>query len=140
MKFFAFRYDKNYDLKPSLLSMVDEKYDFKDKDKFIVYLKNNVNGLAGYMGEFTCLMDPDHIAYSESYNTDGVWVWTTQMIHYIECHHLVIPEDFRAHIEKNNFIMPVLTEEKLEAIVEKLPYLFTIGIHWTPPNGYDESL
>ena len=54
--------------------------------------------------------------------TDGVWVWPEGLVHYIEAHELVLPEEFLATMEQNQWRVPEV--DNIDEIIE---------------NGYDIS-
>ncbi|MBT2366050.1 hypothetical protein J7E88_12215 [Streptomyces sp. ISL-10] len=40
--------------------------------------------------------------------TDGAWLWRQDFPHYVEAHHVVLPEAFIAHVRGQNYQMPTL--------------------------------
>lgn len=46
--------------------------------------------------------------------TDGEWLWDNTLTYYVENYHFQISNEFVAHMKKNNWKVPKLTEEELE--------------------------
>ena len=43
------------------------------------------------------------VAGGEIFYSDGVWVWSKWITHYIMAHGLLLPEDFLIHIRENDY-------------------------------------
>ncbi|MFF7127965.1 hypothetical protein [Streptomyces sp. NPDC008240] len=41
--------------------------------------------------------------------TDGTWLWRLDFPHYLETHHVALPEAFIAHVRNLNYKMPTIT-------------------------------
>lgn len=39
---------------------------------------------------------------------DGEWAWTSNSFHYVQHYHVRIPEEFRSHMESNNWQVPLV--------------------------------
>lgn len=45
--------------------------------------------------------------------TDGVWLWRQDLAHYVERHHVPVPDDFLRFVGESGFRMPVLSDSDL---------------------------
>jgi hypothetical protein len=46
--------------------------------------------------------------------TDGVWVWTQEFIHYVDCHYVPIPQQFQIFLKERSY--KLFENENLEKI------------------------
>jgi len=46
--------------------------------------------------------------------TDGTWVWTSDVMYYVEKYHIQLPDDFLTHMELNNWQCPHVNTSDLE--------------------------
>lgn len=89
-----------------------------DIDKVITYLRNSPNILRSFSIPTNCMFCDKYHGDPNSYYYDGVWLWPEWLIHYVECHDVILPEEFLAHIKSKNYI-PV---DSVEFTVEGLPW------------------
>jgi hypothetical protein len=45
--------------------------------------------------------------------TDGEWLWRDDLAHYVERHHVRLPEDFLESVRANGYQIPEITETTL---------------------------
>ncbi len=107
----------------SYISIEKKHYD----GRLIEYITDETNMLFVGNGVTKCLINKEKSVRSELLS-DGVWVWATDIYHYIKNHNFILPEIFENHIQKNNYIMPKLTESEkkelrleVQALVKSLP-------------------
>ncbi|MFJ2215616.1 hypothetical protein ACIQVO_25130 [Streptomyces sp. NPDC101062] len=53
-----------------------------------------------------------HSAGCSSLLTDGTWLWRLDFPHYVETHHVVLPESFTEHVRGQGYRMPALVTER----------------------------
>lgn len=61
-------------------------------------------------------------AFIEGLNllTDGCWLWYSDLAHYVGCYHVELDPAFVEHARSNNWAVPQLSDEHLEAMVTLL--------------------
>lgn len=47
--------------------------------------------------------------------TDGTWLWRRDLPHYVETHHVLLPEAFLEHVRRLNYHMPALISAQFAA-------------------------
>ncbi|MFJ4774278.1 hypothetical protein ACIP88_35085 [Streptomyces uncialis] len=52
--------------------------------------------------------------------TDGVWIWPSDLVHYLRTYHVVLPEEFLEHMASRSWVVPELDDAELDAICERL--------------------
>ena len=107
----------------TLLSEFDSNIDPKSDYSFelIDYLESGIK-LTGLRCEFECLLTREEIEGTYTY-TDGEWVWTSELIHYVKYHRLKIPEELLSHMAENGYAIPSIEEigvKRLEYITNSL--------------------
>ncbi|MDX3658654.1 hypothetical protein PV646_15215 [Streptomyces sp. ID05-26A] len=56
--------------------------------------------------------------------TDGVWFWSGTLVHYLRRYHVVLPDEFLAHMAANGWQVPRMTDdEALAAACLRHPFL-----------------
>ncbi|WP_405725409.1 YrhB family protein [Streptomyces sp. NBC_01537] len=52
--------------------------------------------------------------------TDGTWFWHSDLVHYIEQHHLQLPPDFVDHARSNSWAPPQVSPQRLRDLEQEL--------------------
>ncbi|TQF16441.1 hypothetical protein FJV41_08130 [Myxococcus llanfairpwllgwyngyllgogerychwyrndrobwllllantysiliogogogochensis] len=52
--------------------------------------------------------------------TDGAWIWTDVLAHYVEKHGVALPQDLLEHMRAQDWHCPVLTQQQLIEVSEEL--------------------
>ncbi|MEH1014099.1 hypothetical protein V6U90_13435 [Micromonospora sp. CPCC 206060] len=52
--------------------------------------------------------------------TDGKWIWPSDLVYYLRTYHVVLPDEFLAHMASHGWVVPELGEAELDAICEQL--------------------
>ncbi len=50
--------------------------------------------------------------------TDGVWVWPTDLVYYVEKYHAELPAEFVSHMESAGWVCPQLSREHVTRVFE----------------------
>lgn len=112
-------YFENQNIRISLIELKNKKAEYP-KEKVIDYLKNG-HYISGHRGYTKDLFDESKkTAGGKSEITDGMWVWTQDVIYYIENYNIGLPDEFLIHMEKNNYKVPKITEQIIYEIGEGL--------------------
>ena len=88
--------------------LVRRKWISADKKALLVtYLKAGAT-CESYRGmsycRFRCGIEDSKMGHRDF--TDGIWIWPEGLYHYVEQHELMLPNDFVAHCEAGNWIVP----------------------------------
>ena len=77
------------------------------EQKILHYLNGGRN-IAHTMGVVKDYLDPQGkiIMLGPDNYTDGTWVWTSDVMYYVEKYHIQLPDDFLAHMARNNWRCP----------------------------------
>ena len=51
--------------------------------------------------------------------TDGVWIWSTDIIYYVEKYFLKLPSEFLSEMKKLNWQTTTLSQAQKQALIEK---------------------
>jgi hypothetical protein len=64
--------------------------------------------------------------------TDGTWLWRQDFPHYVETHHVQLPEAFIAHVRGLNYRMPALVTARFAPLCnETMPLVgWASGVPW----------
>lgn len=120
---YSFENQKN--ILVSLIELKNKKVEYP-KEKILDYLKQGYF-LLGFRGYSKDIFEPSNLI--ESGGTlygDGEWVWTHDVIYYVQNYNIGLPDDFLSHVEMLHYIIPKLTKQ---AIYEfKQPLLNIIRI------------
>lgn len=102
-------YGKGYEAYPSILDFVDEGLNGTyDRSRLVKYIRSGyalaTTSRRYYPHPLTGVIKMGSICY----RTDGVWLWLDDLAEYIEKNNVVIPQAWYAHVQSNQFIIPVL--------------------------------
>ena len=90
----------------------------RSESKIVEYLRSG-HMLAGVMEGMLDIVDgtpfPEGSGCS-SLLTDGIWLWRQDLAHYVERHHVGLPDDFVAALVESGFRMPDLSPQDLAAL------------------------
>lgn len=84
--------------------LISSTWDAKKRQCVIQYLRSGLE-LGGYLGYSWCRFRcgiPDEQMGSRDL-TDGLWVWPEGLVHYVEAHGIILPDDFVSHAEDNQW-------------------------------------
>lgn len=91
---------------PNLSAFQCVNWEEYDKNRVCQYLKDG-KMFEGYFGFSSCRIC-NKLKNGALELTDGVWVWPEGLAHYVECHDILLPEEFFQHILSNNGKVPNL--------------------------------
>ena len=82
-------------------SILVEKINYP-RDRVLAYLKSGVEIFA-WLEYVSCMYScvNKNVGFVEY--SDGIWVWTSEFIHYVEFHDIAIPESFLDYMENRSF-------------------------------------
>lgn len=89
-----------------------------DSEKILDYLRSGtqVVAVAGVvvdlLAENATIIGPPHEF------SDGEWLWSADVVHYVEVYHLRIPDEFVSHMRGNNWV-PKVPENARDVVSEK---------------------
>ncbi len=91
-----------------------------DEGCIVTYLREGVCLLAcgGVMPDV--LTPSDHVRTSPDYLTDGVWLWPSELAHYVASHHVAVPGDFVADMRRNGWVVPGLSRAAQAAMADEV--------------------
>jgi hypothetical protein len=97
---------------PHPKDFVDPQWDVEERQKVIRYLDD---GYMRYMcmGPSWCRMGCENVWMGTCDFTDGTWMYPEGYVHYLDVHGVRPPEEFLVHIRKNDYKMPVFSEDRL---------------------------
>lgn len=74
------------------------------RERVLAYLKSGVEIFA-WLEYVSCMYScvNKNVGFVEY--SDGVWVWTSEFIHYVEFHDIAIPESFLNYMESRSFLV-----------------------------------
>lgn len=52
--------------------------------------------------------------------TDGVWLWSGDLVYYLKNYHIDLPAEFLEHMRQRNWVPPELSDDEVDAICEQL--------------------
>ena len=62
-----------------------------DIDKILTYLKSSPNILQSMSIPTDCMLCDEYSGDPGSIYYDGLWLWPERLVHYVECHNVVLP-------------------------------------------------
>ncbi len=100
---------------PSLVSSVRGKGE-PDESRIISYLDQGVLFIGCSGVTYDVLGDSSKIIGSPHILTDGVWAWPADVVYYLKKYHVVLSEDFVAHIRQRRYLPAKGRTLKLESL------------------------
>lgn len=95
-----------------------KNFNIQDKAKILKYMRKS-EYLSILLDCTKCIFTGEIIEHFDTHKTDGKWIWSADIIHYIEKHNFVLPLDFLSDIRLNNYKTYKLTDEIYENLVKK---------------------
>ena len=86
------------DVLPAVEDYIDTSWSIPDM-KAVQYYLAHAPVLFTVLGG-TCLVDPSH-HFSSRPRTDGVWLWFDDLVHYVDAHHVRLPDEMLKHIRSS---------------------------------------
>ena len=83
--------------------LVDSNWELECRDQIIQYLKS-APSVWHYRGLSLCRFGCGQNGSGE--HSDGEWCWPEGLAHYVEQHHVKLPDDFVTHMRQNAFTVP----------------------------------
>lgn len=77
---------------------------FYPKEKVLSYLKSGIE-LYSWLEHVRCLYSCTDNNIGSTEYTDGYWVWTKELIHYVEDHDIDLPPSFITYIQDKGYII-----------------------------------
>lgn len=103
---------------PSPQWLVNHEWEAADRSQVVAYLRAGavVASWLGYSScRFCCGIEPRLVGSCDL--TDGLWVWPEGLAHYVEKHHVALPDAIVHTMRANNWKMPTDLTERLPALV-----------------------
>jgi hypothetical protein len=91
----------------------------KDKNRIVKYMKKS-EYLSILLDCTKCIFTRENIEHFKTLLTDGKWIWSADIIYYIENHNYILPIDFLSDIRKNNYKTRKLTDEAYNFLHDKI--------------------
>lgn len=105
-------YWKDYDCRkcPQPQWLVRTGWHSQDLDRIVAYLRAGQRCFT-YFGFSQCRFRncPDKVCRKQNGSkdvTDGVWIWPEGLAHYVECHSVILPEEFVATMIQKDWVVP----------------------------------
>ncbi|MEK8018228.1 MAG: hypothetical protein VSS75_015240 [Candidatus Parabeggiatoa sp.] len=95
--------DKKWPLRTQL---TDSKWKFKGKKHLIQYLRSARIVLCSGSFHIHCNLCHQDIGDPGCWQSDNVWLWPCSLAHYVDKHHIRLPDKMLYHIVNNQFIPP----------------------------------
>lgn len=87
------------------------------EEQIIHYLKTAKAWIATSSPGVDDALDPTSRAIApRQYLTDGRWEWPADLAYYVRRYHVRLPDEFIAHMERNNFEPPELDDDDMERL------------------------
>ncbi|WP_162660258.1 hypothetical protein [Tuwongella immobilis] len=89
-----------------LLDYVSDTVIYPDAAEIVMYMKTVAYVLSNsyHLHEcFPCPLCPAIFAYATAQYSDGEWMWFGHTIHYVEHHHVLLPEEFVQRVRELNY-------------------------------------
>lgn len=96
-----------------------KNFTIQDKEKIIKYLRKS-EYLSILLDCTTCIFTGEIIEHFDTHKTDGKWIWSADIIHYIEKYNFILPFDFLSDIRQNDYKTYKLTDEIYKNLHEKI--------------------
>ncbi|WP_125530439.1 hypothetical protein [Streptomyces sp. WAC 06725] len=90
-----------------------------DEERVLAYLTSGEE-IYSVMGPEKDLISGDWIATGGCLYTDGEWVWRGYLVHYLEHHHVALPQDFLDYVRKRDYRAPVVSDERSREIMSEI--------------------
>ena len=122
-------FERPADLEPDELPVFEELIDphwrIDDIDRVVEYLRNSpmvmpLHTTGGSTGA-VCTMCGKRTGDALFYQSDGVWLWGSWLVHWVEDHSVRLPNVLVAHIRQRGYVPP----QSIDVPLEELPW---------PPN------
>ena len=84
---------------------IDESWHPEDRDKLIDYLRNAPIALVAQQKAKKCPLCGDPI-FGSCYRSDGDWLWTDPVAHYVGKHRCILPDRLVEHIRSKHHRPP----------------------------------
>jgi len=104
----------DYDLGwPHPRDIVDFNWEGERRSEILHYLKSGIS-IQAYNGWSSCRFSCAEEYLGTEDFTDGMWLWPEGLSHYVEGHHVRLPEAFIIYMEKNHFKVPNVHVDEYE--------------------------
>ncbi len=118
MNKFGFFDEQGENAARTLLKQLVSEGPLSNESQVLSYLAQGTQVMA-IGGVFTDLLaEDDDVIGSPHVFSDGTWCWTLDVIHYIETHHISLPQAFLAHMKSNDWQCPPVNDPR--SIVEQV--------------------
>lgn len=99
-----------YSEDPSIEGFIDVGWNPSDKNQIIEYLRSAELVAATSGMAFPCVICRQRIASTVCVRTDGEFYWLDVLAHYVEQHHLRLPESMLKHMRELQFTPPKIPD------------------------------
>lgn len=91
---------------PNPKTLVGNKWNKETKENVVKYLKSG-KGISTWLGyswcRFNCGISNQKMGDKDL--TDGYWLWPEGLVHYVEFHNIMLPDEFLYYISTNQYII-----------------------------------
>lgn len=91
----------------------------EDKKEILKYMKKS-EYLSILLDCTKCIFTGENIEHFETHLTDGNWIWSADIVYYIEKYNYILPLKFLSDIRQNNYKTHKLADEIYIDIHEKV--------------------
>ena len=96
-----------------------KNFNIEDKKEIIKYMRKS-EYLSILLDCTYCIFTGEVIEHFDTHQTDGKWIWSADIIHYIEKYNFILPIDFLSDIRQNDYKIYKLTDEIYKSLHEKI--------------------
>ena len=83
--------------------LVDPTWNPNDKDQIVKYLETASTAAVSGYEDMDCPVCKNAKWNPSHYRSDGVWLWPSDLAHFVDEHQMRIPERFLVHIRASNY-------------------------------------
>ena len=121
-------HDETNDDFPDPTLLVDEDWHAANRARIVGYLRAGEEYIV-WRGFSYCRFDcgMEFSKMGSRCFTDGVWVWPQGLAHYVDVHHIRLPEEFVAHMARQSWAAPLSDYPMLKRDRSEYDYSFWIA-------------
>lgn len=95
---------------PLLNEIIDSEWNPTDINRIVNYLRQCPVVIGTSTPPIACAMCDHKIPNPSIQRTDGVWIWPEVLTHYVEMHHVRLPDRMTEHIRAQEFEIPAASQ------------------------------
>ncbi|CAL2085908.1 protein of unknown function [Tenacibaculum sp. 190524A02b] len=98
-----------------------EKNQMKDNNRLINHLEK-AEFLNIVLDKSVCIFSGEYINHYQTIRTDGLWVWSSDLLHYTKNYNFQWPKDFVKHVNSNIGVTNNINEEHFTFLNKNFSY------------------